>query len=239
MSRLPRFYIGRPLTAAGEYILDADESRHAVGVLRLRAGDRVDVFDGCGVSAGAVILEASAAGTRLRTGELETQPPPPFRAGVAAAIPKGKRWQLLVEKCTELGADRIVPLLSERSVAKGEGNAARWRRWSLEAAKQCLRSRLPEVSEPIAFSDLLNRERNRGVALLLADREGEAPALLAGRVAGAAEALFLIGPEGGFTDAETAAARSAGASPFRLSPFILRVETAAMAAIAMIRSLPG
>ncbi|MDR2391694.1 MAG: 16S rRNA (uracil(1498)-N(3))-methyltransferase [Planctomycetota bacterium] len=234
----PRFYIGRPLTAAGEYTLDAEESRHAAGVLRLRAGDRVEVFDGLGVSARAVILEA-AAEMRLRTGEPEPQPPPLPRVGVATAIPKGKRWRVLVEKCTELGVDRIVPLLSERSVARGEGDVSRWRRWSIEASKQCFRSHLPEISAPMAFFDFLENGISRDTVLILADRGGETPAFLTGRIAGGSEAFFLIGPEGGFIDAETAAARSAGASVVRLSPFRLRVETAAMAAVAMIRGLSG
>ncbi|MDR1533542.1 MAG: 16S rRNA (uracil(1498)-N(3))-methyltransferase [Planctomycetota bacterium] len=230
MSRLPRFFVDEKLEAGKECRLSPGESHHAVEVLRLGENGGIVVFDGRGGRSEAMIVKADRRETRIRLGIPESEPGPAPRLGLAVAIPKGRRWQNLVEKCTELGVDRIIPLLAERSVSRGEGDASRWRRWSLEAAKQCLRCALPEISGPVELPKLLEREKKREEALFLADREGKNPSFFGDRLANAGEILFLIGPEGGFTPAEAEACRNAGAVGMRLSPHVLRIETAAAAA---------
>ena len=237
MSRRPRFFVDKPLGQAGEYALDQAESRHAVKVLRCREGDGATLFDGLGGWAEARFVRADAAAAILSAGKPESEPPARPRLAIAAAIPKGKRWQTLGEKCAELGADRLFPLLSARSVAKGGGDPARWRRWSIEAAKQCLRARLPEISVPLELADLLELAGGGETRLFLADPEGAPPLEIRDSLANAEDAIFLIGPEGGFTEEETASCRRAGAVGIRLSPYILRVETAAAAALAVAGAL--
>lgn len=236
MAQPPRFLVEQPLTAPGEFVLSREESHHAAAVLRLREGDAVVLFDGRGGFADAVIAAVRKGSVVTRAGEPGVEPPFFPELTVAAAIPKGKRWQALVEKCVELGADCIAPVLFARSVAKGEGDASKWRRWCVEAAKQSRRCRLPEVEEPVPLSVVLERAVGEGSVLLLADPGGD-PGDLRETLASARRVTVLIGPEGGLSDDETALCLARGAKPLRLGPFILRIETAAMAACAVVRSL--
>ncbi|MDR1744673.1 MAG: 16S rRNA (uracil(1498)-N(3))-methyltransferase [Planctomycetota bacterium] len=231
----PRFLVDVPLAGPGEYDLDRQESHHAATVLRLRAGDEAIVFDGRGGHAHAVLVHVGKNGVRVRAEDAHQDARQPVRLTIASAIPKGKRWQTLVEKCTELGADRIIPLLTERSVAKGEGDAVKWRRWAIEAAKQCRRTWLPEIREPVRLADVPALAESEGAVLLLADRGGDAPPQCRERVVRAGGAVALIGPEGGLSDGELAYCRDRGALGIALSPFVLRVETAAAVMCAFMR----
>ena len=233
----PRFLLDDPMTGPGEYLLNRQESHHAVNVLRLRTDDVVIVFDGRGNSAEAVVLAAHRDGMRVRVDGVRTEEHLPLRLTIATAIPKGKRWQTLVEKCTELGVDRIIPILSERSVVKGEGDADKWRRWAVEAAKQSRRAWIPEVSEPMALAAILPLARNDKAMLLIADPGGESPAAYRGMLEHLFEVIVLIGPEGGFTDMEAEDCVRHGARTIRLSPFTLRIETAAAAVCALVREI--
>ena len=237
MSRRPRFFVGEPLIRTGDYVLDRSESHHAVGVLRCREGDAATLFDGFGGWAEASFVKADAGVATFRAGKPEMEPSLRPRVAIAAAMPKGKRWRTLVEKCTELGAERIFPLLSARSLVRAEGDQARWLRWSIEAAKQCLRARLPEICEPLELVDLLERSGNGEERLFLADPGGAPPLEMRDSLAKTEEAVFIVGPEGGFTDGEADLCRQAGAVCVCLSPFVLRVETAAAAALAVARAL--
>ncbi|MCC8190002.1 MAG: 16S rRNA (uracil(1498)-N(3))-methyltransferase [Planctomycetes bacterium] len=237
MATPPRFLLDQPLTGPGEYVLGRLEAHHARQVLRLGRGDAVVVFDGRGGAAEAEITGGGRGELVVTVTEVRTGERPPLRLTVATAIPKGKRWQMLVEKCTELGVDRIQPLLTERSVARGEGDGEKWRRWVVEAAKQCRRLWLPEVASPISLADFLHRSREDGARLVVADPGGEAPAAVLPSPPPALAFAIVIGPEGGLTDAEVAACRAAGARLVRLGPFVLRVETAAAAACALIRGM--
>ena len=146
------------------------------------------------------------------------------------AVPKGRHMDLVVEKATELGVSRIVPLYTERSVVRvseGDGKARRWRRVAEAAARQSLRLRIPEVSEIVSFSEGAQEAGETGVLL---HNEAELPPLedvLPGPVVG-----LFVGPEGGFGDGELATAREAGLSLASLGPYRLRTETAGMVAVA-------
>ncbi len=231
----PRFLLEEPLNAPGLYRLGRDESHHAVNVLRLRAGDAAIVFDGRGRRAEARVAEAGKNALAVRVDAVIEEPPLPLRLTLATAIPKGKRWQGLVEKCTELGVDALVPLHTERSVAKGEGDAEKWRRWTIEAAKQSRRWRLPEIAEPVLFARVFELSRARNALLFVADAGGEPPSRYRDELSAAESVVAVVGPEGGLTDEECAECARHGARPVRLSPFVLRVETAAAAVCALLR----
>lgn len=231
----PRFLLEHPLTAPGLHTLGREESHHAVNVLRTRAGDAVIVFDGRGRRAEATVAEASKNALAVRVEAIIEEPPPPLRLTLATAIPKGKRWQGLVEKCTELGVDEILPVHTERSVAKGEGDAEKWRRWIVEAAKQSRRWHLPEIAEPVPFARALDAAEKKNALLFVADGGGESLFRFRDTLAAAADALMVVGPEGGLTEEELAECRRRGAAAVRLSPFVLRVETAAATACALLR----
>ncbi len=233
----PRFLLDTPLSGPGQFLLGREESHHALNALRVRRGDAVVVFDGQGRHAEALVVEAGKAGLKVQADQVQEEARLPNRLTLATAIPKGKRWQMLVEKCTELGVDRIIPLLAARGVAKGEGDPGKWRRWTVEAAKQSRRAWLPEVDEPRPLADITALARADGAWLGLADPKGESPGVYRDIIRGASEVVVLVGPEGGFTPEEEGLCRVAGARGMRLSPFVLRVETAAAAVCAIIREL--
>ncbi len=233
----PRFLLDAPLTGPGQFLLGREESHHALNALRVHRGDIVVVFDGLGRHAEALVVETGKAGLKVQVDSVLEVARLPNRLTLATAIPKGKRWQMLIEKCTELGVDRIIPIQTARGVAKGEGDPAKWRRWIGEAAKQSRRAWLPEIGEPRSFRDLPAMAGSAGALLLLADPEGESPGTYREIIRGAPEAVVLVGPEGGFTPEEEEFCRDMGARGICLSPFVLRVETAAAAGCAIVRDL--
>ena len=237
MAEVPRFLVDAPLTGSGEAVLCPEESRHAATVLRLRCGDGVVVFDGLGHYALGRIGDAARGCVRVSVDEVITEPRNDIHITIATAIPKGKRWQMLVEKCTELGVDRLIPMLSKRSVVKGEGNAERWRRWAIEAAKQCRRAYIPEILEPVELENVLAMAQRDNDLPLVADPEGEPPRTYLDAIKSSGRVMVLVGPEGGFSEEEAVSFKNADVHGISLSLFILRVETAAATACALIRDL--
>jgi 16S rRNA (uracil1498-N3)-methyltransferase len=225
--------------------LEGSEAHHCLEVLRLGAGSKVVVFNGHGSEVTAEIVEVDKNVARLKP--LLTAKADPLRCSItlAQAIPKGKHMDLIVQKATELGVSRIVPLLSERTVvqlAQEEADKKRekWRHVVIEAAKQCGQNRLPDVSEPITpkqfFSEFDSYELPL-IASLQTDAQSFKGALSDFREHHGRRprsALMLIGPEGDFTPAESSLARSAGCIPVSLGPIVLRTETAALYSLSVL-----
>lgn len=234
---VPRFFASR--LAVGTVELAADEARHAARVMRLGRGDPVRLFDGEGGQSDAVVTVARR--DRVEVEILRTcRQARPQRCALTLAVapPKGQRQNVLVEKCTELGVDALRPLLTGRGVARaGPQTVERWRRWALEACKQCGRLWLPRVLDAAGFSDVAGGEQPNALALITHPGAGAAP--LDERVRGlpaAAAVVLHVGPEGGWTEDELAAAAGAGMQAVRISDAILRTETAAIAATAIFRA---
>lgn len=231
-----RFFLGTP-PREGRAVLDGDEARHLTRVLRARIGDEVVLFDGTGTAWPARVAGVHRDRVDLETTATLVDPPHPGPAvTLAVALPKGERQKWLVEKLTELGVDRLVPLVTARGVAEATASArARLERGVIEACKQCGRNRLMEIGEPQSLSSLLAAVGD--AELIVADPGGKP--LAHPRAAGVAGGvLALVGPEGGFTPEELAAATAAGAVRTTLGPHILRVETAAIAVAALLTSAP-
>ncbi len=233
--RLPRFHL--PSLRAGDCELTGDEAHHAIGVLRLRAAAKIELFDGSGGRALATVSHVRRGHVAVTIESVQPAPPQPTpRVILAVAPPKGPRQQVLVEKCTELGAAAFQPLLTARSVVKGsDALVQHWRRWALEACRQCGRDRLPEVRPCLECTAVFD-ERRAGGRMLLADTSPDAapPSAWVKDASTAAEVLVLVGPEGGWTPEEREAAIRVGATRVSLSRHILRVETAAIAATALL-----
>jgi len=234
-----RFYAPVPFDTA-TIELSRDESQHLAGVLRKSPGDVVEVFDGQGNAAEAVVETADKRASRLR---ILRRPPTPLAVSpdieLATAVPKGDRASWLIEKATELGADVWTPLLLTRSVVDpGEGKLAKLRQTVIAACKQCGRNRLMEINPTQSWSDWLSSAARRRT-LVVAHPSGDSAAASLPKLsvsAGHPAAISLvIGPEGGFTDVEIAAAVEAGAHIVNLGPQILRLETAALSALAWLR----
>jgi 16S rRNA (uracil1498-N3)-methyltransferase len=220
--------------------LSRDESQHLAGVLRKSPGDVVEIFDGHGNSAEAVVATADKRAACLR---IVRRLPSTLAVSqfieLATAVPKGDRASWLIEKATELGADAWTPLLLTRSVVDpGEGKLAKLRQTVIAACKQCGRNRLLEINSTQTWSDWLGAAA-RQRTLVVAHPSGASAAAVLPKLASPARTAtsiaLVIGPEGGFTDVEIAAAVEAGAHIVNLGPHILRLETAALAALAWLR----
>lgn len=235
-SKASRFFLC-PLPPPGRSVsLEEGEAHHALHVLRLSGGDVVDVFDGQGNSASARLIEVSRKGVRVEV--IETRPPSPRplpRVHLCFAVPKGKRLDWLLEKATELGAASLQPIVFERSVAGGEElSPAALKRWSshcIAAAKQCGLNYLPRIEQPCEFGAFVTRRRD-GLWILGDAGPGSQPLAAVVSQRSAQDVRLVVGPEGGLSDAERAAAVAAGMIPARLGHTILRVETATVAMLA-------
>jgi 16S rRNA (uracil1498-N3)-methyltransferase len=239
MTRGRRLFVPPARLAAERLTITAADHRHLARVLRVQAGDTVTLFDGAGNEVEARITHVGRAETELLLGA--ASPRSTAAAGepslvLLTAVPRGQRMDLLVEKTCELGVSRIVPVLTERSVARPDASRrGRWEKLAREAARQCGRADVPDIEAPIALATALaapDLPRRRLIAW-----EGAGGNPLRSRPGGGQPTTLLIGPEGGFTAAEVEAARHAGFETVTLGPRILRVETAAMVAVALVRDL--
>lgn len=219
---------------SGRGLVVGDEARHLVRVLRAGVGAEIRVFDGAGGEWCARIASIGRNEVTLDMGALLPAAPgvePPVV--LAVALPKGERQKWLVEKLTELGVARLVPLVTARGVAEATPAALeRLRRTVIEACKQCGRSVLMEIAEPATVSAALAALPAGGRAILC---DPASPPLDAAALATAAAVLGLVGPEGGFAPEEVATAVAAGALAARLGPHVLRVETAAVTLAARLQ----
>ena len=218
-----------------------DEHHHIARVLRARPGDAITLFDGAGGEIEARIVRVGRDETELvagapaeAAGAGEGTPP----LVLLTAVPRGGRMDFLVQKCSELGVSRIVPVVADRSVARPEpGRSARWEKIAREAARQCGRADVPAVAAPAALAAALAAPELPERRLILSTDGAGRP--LRALLAPPAPTALLVGPEGGFTDGEVDAARAAHFVPVSLGTRILRVETAAIVAVALAEEAFG
>jgi 16S rRNA (uracil1498-N3)-methyltransferase len=204
--------------------LPAGEAHHVLKVLRGRSGDQVEVADGAGRLFAA---ELRGGGEAVVLEELAGPDCLDAEVSLYQSVPKGGRMDFVVEKATEVGATSIIPLLTERGVVNPrEGKVGRWRRVAEAAARQSLRLRVPEVAEPVRFSDAVSRVGAAGV--LLHNAPGLEPVE---SIVGSSASLF-VGPEGGWSEGELRAAEETGIASSGLGPYRLRSETAGIVAVA-------
>jgi 16S rRNA (uracil1498-N3)-methyltransferase len=203
--------------------------RHLTKVLRLNIGDSVELFDGKGTVAKANINKIEKNRAVLVIKSIEKHPKPANRRIIiASSIAKGDRFELLVAKCTELGVDRIVPVIFERTVKQAIGHK-RLETIALESTKQCQRLFLPVIDEPVDFKEAVDKLQN----------EYPCSKIIIGSLTSAAKSITIfnaaedviafIGPEGGFTEEEENILEKINALPVKLTATILRIETAAIA----------
>jgi 16S rRNA (uracil1498-N3)-methyltransferase len=227
-----RFYSPEP-AQNGKLRLGAEEARHLSRVCRLGVGDVVEVFDGKGHAVEAEIIKVEHE--RVELTEIgpplaDASPPVPFI--LASAVPKGERFDWLVEKATELGVERLIPIVTERSVVEpGTPKLERLRRAIIEASKQCGRNRLMILDRPVRWDELAGLHSDS--IRFLADPEG-LPSSRWPAIPPERSVILAVGPEGGFTPSERASAERVGWLAIRLGAHTLRIETAGLAGCAAL-----
>lgn len=219
----------------GDIDLDPQQAHHLSAVLRLEHGSEVEAFDDAGATAKAMLL-LDGRSTALRIERIDDAPTDAAsQIVVAAAVPKGDRADWMIEKLSELGVARFIPLASARSVVLPEGKNKhdRWTRIAAEAAKQSRRRGVMSIDRLTPLANALAAAAPGG--WFLSTAADALPIATAPR--GANRLQLFIGPEGGWTDEEMAAMRSRGLTPVALTATILRVETAAVAAAAIVATM--
>jgi 16S rRNA (uracil1498-N3)-methyltransferase len=234
---MPRFYIDTPLATGALLDLPAEVAHH-IHVVRLAPGDTLTLFNGEGGQYEAVLTEVGKKRATAEVGafagyDVEL----PYPVTLAQGLPEGTKMDWIVEKAVELGVAAVQPLAARRCVVRLSAERAQkklehWRGIVVAASEQSGRNRLAAVAEPAEFRDWLGTPA-AGPRLLLSPR-GTASLVEWARQAGPQPVTLLVGPEGGFTDEEEDAAVRAGATMVSMGPRVLRTETAALAALAML-----
>jgi 16S rRNA (uracil1498-N3)-methyltransferase len=232
---LPRLFVRQALEDGVAVELDPAQANYLGNVLRMGVGAELLVFDGQSGEWLARISEAAKKRMTLTVERCTREPESIPDVWLAFAPVKRAQTDWLVEKATELGAARLMPVMTQRTVAE-RVRLERLESIAIEAAEQCGRTRLPQIAEPVSLKQLL-ADRGAARTLYFADERGGEPAADAFR---RGPALILTGPEGGFTDEERGAVRTAAnAVAVSLGPRILRAETAALAALTGYMALAG
>jgi 16S rRNA (uracil1498-N3)-methyltransferase len=245
-----RFYAPLPAFAEqkNSVTLSAEEMRHARDVLRLHCGDEVYVFDGRGREYRCVIAEFERESARLDLME-EVEPAQPeshLNLTLAVALLKGEKFDLVVQKATELGARRIAPLITARAdvrlrdAEEAKRKTDRWQRIAIESAKQCGRAGLMEIEAPFGFQAFIERAPDAELRLMFAEHGGESPTqIMENSPPRLASVTALVGSEGGWTDDEITQARAQGWEIVTLGGRTLRAETAAIVVTALLQHRLG
>lgn len=226
-------------------MLGVDEARHLRDVLRLKNGDEVYVFNGIGGEFRCTVVNTKRDSAELRIeSEVEpAKPESPLRLELCIALLKGEKFDLVVQKATELGVTRIVPLMTRyadihlRDETDAAKRVARWQRIALEAAKQSGRAFVPEVSAPASFESVLAGTKADELCLMFSERGGHS--LVEERQTKSKAIKALVGSEGGWSDEEIEGARAAGFQIVTLGGRILRAETAAITVAALLQYMFG
>jgi len=240
---IPRIYHPRALETDRSLELGEEDRRYLKTVLRLKEGDRLVVFDGRGSEYGTRIEEWGEHSVSLAVLDRQHVDFPGRKITLAQSLPKGTKMDFIIQKATELGVSRIVPFVSSRSIPrltneKAAARHKRWRRIAIEAAKQCGRATVPELSELSGFEDMLDLSGKDSPGIIL--WEGEISRGLKAVLTEATERekgdfFFIVGPEGGFSWQEIETARLKGFTTASLGRNILRTETASLVILSILQ----
>lgn len=242
--RVHRVYTPQPLEPGREIELEEQASHYLGRVLRVGAGQGVVLFNGDGHDYAAEVSRPARAGMTLRVARrLPGLPEPALSIGVAQALTRGERMDQTLQKCTELGAAAFQLLDTERVEVRLRGDRldkrmAHWRGVIVSACEQCGRSRVPDLSPPVSLEAWLTAAA-ADLRLLLDPGAERSLAQRAAGLGAGSSVQIAIGPEGGFTEREIARMRDHDVEPARLGPRVLRTETAAPAAVAVLQALAG
>ena len=239
--RLTRVYVEAELTAGSTLDLPADTASHLAKVLRARAGDELILFNGDGRECNGAIEAVRGSRVAASVGDSrQVDRESPLSITLVQCVPRGDRMDFIVQKATELGVARIVPVLSQRSVvrldkAQAESKVIHWRAVAVSACEQCGRNRLPVIEAAQPLLNYLGESVPGSQLRLVLEPESAPHDPLGASALEVVAAEIAIGPEGGFAPDELEAFRVAEFSPVSLGPRVLRTETAAIAALVWLQ----
>jgi 16S rRNA (uracil1498-N3)-methyltransferase len=244
---IPRLYLPQPIETGALCSATADQARYLKTVLRMKEGDPLLIFNGTDWEYEAVIRRPTAEGMELEITGRQRLPEAGIHVTLCQAVPKAEKMDGIIRHATELGAERIIPFLAERSVPRWRPDQLprkreRWQKIAVEASRQCGRSGIPEVGEIVAFERMLRDVPESGLRLIPWEEETATrlrEVLRDPARAGMTEFVLVIGPEGGFSAEEIDQARRAGFLSVSLGKRVLRVETASLAVIAVLQYEKG
>lgn len=237
-----RFFLPDVQPGEGEFPLDPGDANKICRVLRLRPGAEISIWDGSGREYRARITRIAGQSVYVQTaGQRENDQESPLPLVLVQGIPKGDKMELIIQKATELGVREVCPVLTERTVAQvpAERRRSRLQRWQViakEAARQCGRQRIPDISEITSLNDLWNRLSPDSCKLICWEEEGSGlkDFLRSRKSPPGAPVYLFVGPEGGFSQAEVARGSERGAVAVSLGKRILRTETAGLVGLSLI-----
>ena len=240
---MPRFYCTAPLPQTGSFDLPPAAAHHAARVLRLRVGDAVQMFDGIGNECHGSIAELT--GKRVLVDHILTvkaDRESPLHTSLAQALCSSEKMDWVIQKATELGVTEIQPLDTERSVARltaerAEKRMTHWQQVAISACEQCGRNVLPVIHPPLDLMVWLQTLRDETCSRFILLPEGAQSLHTQPQPKG--KTVLMIGPEGGFSTAESDSALRCGFTPVRLGARVMRTETAAVAGLATLQMLWG
>ncbi len=239
---LSRIFSENPVTAGATVQLSGGAARHVTRVLRLGAGDDVILFDGSGSEFESQVISVARTGVIIMPGSAHaTNRESPRTITLWQGICRNPRMDTVVQKATELGAAQIQPVYTERGIirldqARERKRLRHWKEVVISACEQCGRNRIPEVCPPLRLTESLEQVPRHTQLIMLDPDGGES---LGAAIVDDVPLVLLSGPEGGFTDAEKAAAIAAGFKLVRMGYRILRTETASLVALGIVQYLDG
>jgi 16S rRNA (uracil1498-N3)-methyltransferase len=243
---MKRFFIAPGEVKKASPVINGAEAHHISGVFRLKPRDHILLIDGTGIEYEAEIVMCAKTGVQV---SILRQHQPSTESGGKITVGQGylkdKKMDMLIRHLTEIGITRWIPVVTEFSVPNPDRKktAARHERWEMiarEAVKQCGRTRVPEILPPLSFSEALETSRDTDIKMTFYEKETTPLAKTGAGIGGNPSHIFVfIGPEGGFSDREIAAAKAGGFISASLGPRILRAETASIAACTLIQHLFG
>ena len=239
----PRICLPQDIQAGCRYALTDDDARYLRSVLRLVEGASLLVFNGSGREGEAVIDHVDDKKVNVKIVDAWPVAPDSLSIILAQSLPKAGKMETILQKATELGVQKIVPFFSQRSVPKlnrekAADRQARWQKIVLEATRQCRQAYIPEVTPVLSFPEMLKAVPRDAVRIILWEEEGGVGIksfLRLERAMPMTGCCIVVGPEGGFTEEEIKEAGDCGFAVASLGRHVLRVETASLAAIALIQ----
>lgn len=242
MNSTPRYFLEPAAWQKDTLTLRGDEAHHCARVLRSKVGDRAEIFDGNGRSATGTLREVSKDRVCIKLDSPAVLSPKLPSIHLLQAIPKGSNMELIIQKTAELGVASIQPLITEHTIARSEQLAkklAKWQRIALEACKQCGLNYLPAIHPILAFQDWATsytaHASRTAHTPLIAALHPDSKTLGKGILSATNDTFVLIGPEGDFSEAEYQQAFELGFQPISLGNIVLRVETATLYCMSVLR----